>query len=178
MSGESSSTPLPNELAELFGSSLGINKAEHAQVWAELLEARSVDQGSAVCARGRHTSSLYLVREGELKVSLTSGSHTQDVVSLSPGDFFGELGLLSPGEGNADVIAQTDCELLELDSTAFARMKKEHPACARSMMHDAGKVLALRVMGLERVRDGHEEHSPEPGLLSRIAKLLFNFGND
>ena len=178
MSGESSSTPLAQELAETFGSTLGINKADHAKVWAKLLKPRKVGQHFAVCARGRHTSSLFLVRQGALTVSLTSGSHTQEVVSLGPGDFFGELGLLSPGDGNADVITQSECELLELDSAAFERMKKEYPACARSMMHDAGKVLALRVMGLERVEEGHDERAPTPGLLSRIANLLFNFGND
>ena len=178
MSTEVSLTPQAQALCELFGSSLGINKSDHANVWAKLLKERSFGEGMSICARGRHTSSLFLVKSGELVVSLTSGSHTQEVTTLSAGSFFGELGLLAPGDGSADVICRTDCELLELDSAAFELMKKEHAATARALIHDCGKVLALRVMGLERVSDDSEQHNPKPGLLQRISNLLFHFGED
>lgn len=159
----------------MFGSTLGIDRHDHATAWVKLLKPLSVAPETAICARGQHTSSLYLIRSGEVQVSLSSGELTHKVVTLGPGSFFGELGLLSPGIGNADVVALGACELLELDAASFERMKKEFPNTARALMHDAGRVLALRVMGIEA--STLEEEQDEPGLLERVANFLFNFGD-
>jgi CRP-like cAMP-binding protein len=158
---------------------LGIDKADHAKVWARLLKPIRVAAGESVCTRGERTSSLYLVHSGQLVVSLNAGDRHQVVVELKAGSFFGELGLLHPASANADVVASEDCELFELDEAAFATMNAEHPVVARGLMHHANEILARRVMGIESLEDVPQEaQEAQQSLLGRLAGLFFGHKGD
>ena len=153
---------------------MAIDKADHAAVWAALVKPLQVEEGTAVCARGQETSSLYLIESGSLVVSLSAEGQTKVVVELGAGSFFGELGLLAPALANADVVAKETSLLYELDQAAFAKMSAEHPACARGLMHAADRVLAHRVMGIESLDDVPKQaQEAQRSLLSRIADLVF-----
>jgi voltage-gated potassium channel len=70
-----------------------------------------VATGATVVARGEPADALFLIEAGRAKVR---GSAT-----LGPGDWFGEIGLLTGGRRTADVIAATPLRLLRLGGNVF-----------------------------------------------------------
>ena len=78
-----------------------------------LLEPLRVAAGATVVARGDPADALFMIEAGRAKVR---GSAT-----LGPGDWFGEIGLLTGGRRTADVIAATPLRLLRLRGHVFRR---------------------------------------------------------
>ncbi|MEO7730559.1 MAG: cyclic nucleotide-binding domain-containing protein [Kofleriaceae bacterium] len=85
--------------------------------------------GTTVIRRGEAGHGLILVVRGRLDV------HAEDVdgarVSLDaigPGDYVGEIGLVSRRPAAAYVVAASDCELLVLDAPAFYDVAGAYPA--------------------------------------------------
>jgi CRP-like cAMP-binding protein len=119
MEGATQSEVQPETLVELFGSRLGIGKGDHAAVFARFLQPLHVEAGALLCARGEENHSLFLIVEGSVDVSVTSGETTKVLAVLKRGSYFGELGLFSGTTGQADVLATEPSELLELRRSDF-----------------------------------------------------------
>ncbi|HEX7253714.1 MAG TPA: cyclic nucleotide-binding domain-containing protein [Thermoanaerobaculia bacterium] len=86
-----------------------------------------VSAGSAVVREGEPGDSLFLVASGMLRVS-TRADDGSDVVlaDLGPGDFFGEVALLTRRPRTATVKAITEAELLRLDAATVERLRQTH----------------------------------------------------
>ena len=78
-----------------------------------LLEPLDVAAGATVVARGEPADALFLIERGQVKV--------QGAVTLGPGDWFGEIGLLTGRSRTADVVAATPLRLLCLSGDVFRR---------------------------------------------------------
>ena len=161
----------PELLEQLFGELLGTNKAQHAKTWATLVSRRTADAGTKVCARGTEAASLFLVESGDLEVSVTSGDEHQVLASLRRGDWFGELGLISPGVGTADVMATTRCTLFELDQAGWNALKAQDPAAARALLHHVNDVLSRRILAARGQRT--EPAKAESGWLINLVPSFF-----
>ena len=87
-----------------------------------------VSKGSAVVREGEPGDALFLVVSGTLRVS-TRAEDGGDVAlaELGPGDFFGEVALLTKRPRTATVSAVTDAELLRLDSATVEELRRRHP---------------------------------------------------
>src|SRR4051794_28193617 len=77
---------------------------------ARLLRPRDYPAGAVVVRRGEPGDCMYFVVEGEVEVRLQSGP-----LSLGPGEFFGEVSLLTGDPRNATIVAARSCTLLALD---------------------------------------------------------------
>jgi voltage-gated potassium channel len=69
--------------------------------------------GATLVARGEPADALFLIERGRARVC---GS-----AMLGPGDWFGEIGLLTGGRRTADVVAATPMRLLRLTGELFQR---------------------------------------------------------
>ena len=78
-----------------------------------LLEPLDVAAGATVVVRGEPADALFLIERGRAQVR---GSGM-----LGPGDWFGEIGLLTGGRRTADVVAATPLRLLRLSADLFRR---------------------------------------------------------
>jgi hypothetical protein len=78
-----------------------------------LLEPLRVAAGATLVARGEPADALFLIERGRARVC---GS-----AMLGPGDWFGEIGLLTGGRRTADVVAATPMRLLRLTGELFQR---------------------------------------------------------
>jgi CRP-like cAMP-binding protein len=67
-----------------------------------------------IVQRGDTGDSLFVVAEGSVRITLESPKGQQDVSVLEPGDFFGEIGLMTHARRTATVTATSACVLLEL----------------------------------------------------------------
>ncbi len=88
---------------------------------AACLRARPTAPGEIVISAGTPGDSLYFVLEGEFEVVLSDRS-----VTLKPGDFFGEIGLLY-GERTATVSSRTEGLLLALPGEYLPRLRSVFP---------------------------------------------------
>ena len=93
-----------------------------------------VSRGSAVVREGEAGDSLFLIVLGTLQVS-TRGADGADVelARLGPGDFFGEVALLTRRPRTATVTALTEAELLRLDHATVDRLRQRHPRIDASL---------------------------------------------
>ena len=110
-----------------------------------LLERVRVSAAEPVFREGDESADLYVVGSGQLRV--VSDAATEKVVfsHLAPGEFFGEMALITGAPRSAAVIATTDSELWRLTKSDFEAVQTQHPEIA---------VEISRILG-ERLRRGN-----------------------
>ena len=87
------------------------------------LQSVSFPAGATVFEQGAAADRFYIVESGEVEVIRHSESGEQRVLAtLQPGDFFGEIGLLTEARRMAAVRAKTDLKLLTLDFETFKKI--------------------------------------------------------
>ena len=72
----------------------------------------------APVSQGEEGKKFYIIEDGE---AVANKNGTQ-VMSYSPGDYFGELALIRNQPRAATVTAKTPCKLLSVDSGSFKRL--------------------------------------------------------
>jgi voltage-gated potassium channel len=105
---------------------------------ARLLKPQIVPAGSVIVRRGDAADAMFFIMEGQVEVELSPSS-----VRLKPGQYFGEIALLSGGARTATVTAVSESRLLMLESADFTRLTGDHPDLRKAME----KVAAERAGG-------------------------------
>jgi len=99
----------------------GLSVAE-ATVLGTFMERQAAEAGETVVRQGDRDDDLFLIESGQAEVRIgKEGERQTTVATLGPGDYFGEIALLTGAERIASVIAQTPLSLLRLDKDAYAR---------------------------------------------------------
>jgi CRP-like cAMP-binding protein len=96
--------------------------------------------GHVLVEVGRPGAGLFVLEAGEVSVDLPGGR----TVRLGPGEFFGELSLLTDQPHTARVRAVTDVRCLAISRRDFAEILAAEPTIAVAML----PVLARRLMSL------------------------------
>jgi voltage-gated potassium channel len=99
---------------------------------ARLLRPRDYGAGAIIVRRGEPGDCMYFVVSGEVEVQLKP-----EPVVLRPGEFFGEVALLSGGPRNATIVALRQCTLLSLDIADFRQLLARQPDLARVIHEEA-----------------------------------------
>ena len=107
----------------------------------------AVEAGQMLCQQGDEGHELFLILEGEASVSRNG----QRIAILGPGQYFGELALLTPHPRNATVTAETDMLLLVLGRWEFWDLLDSMPAMTRMLL--AGVAERLREADLRSVHN-------------------------
>ena len=97
--------------------------------------------GHVLVEVGRPGAGLFVLEAGEVSVALSGGR----TVRLGPGEFFGELSLLTDEPHTARVHAATDVRCLAISRQDFAEILASEPTIAVAML----PVLARRLMALQ-----------------------------
>jgi CRP-like cAMP-binding protein len=79
---------------------------------------------------------MYFVAAGEVEIRLSS-----EPIRLGPGEFFGEIALLTGGPRTATVVAVERCTLLILDIVDFRQLIGRQPELARIIHEEAERRL-------------------------------------
>jgi len=105
----------------------GVPREELASLLTVVAPIR-VSRGSAVVREGEPGDSLFLIVQGSVRVAtLGSDGSEVELARLGPGDFFGEVALLTRRPRTATVTAVTEAELLRLDHATVDRLRQRHP---------------------------------------------------
>jgi hypothetical protein len=85
----------------------------------ERMKVRRFLPGQAIIREGEPADSFLILTKGSASVWQRTPNGDRQVSTIKPGDFFGEIGLLSGTPRNATVRADAPSEVLELDAEGF-----------------------------------------------------------
>src|ERR687890_1142715 len=112
----------------------GIDPAELVQP-AEVTRERQYPKGSVIVFEDDPGDSLFVVRDGRVKVVLVSEDGREVILGvLGVGEHFGELSLIDEQPRSAHVIAMEDATLLVLRRDDFKRRVDAQPRIAWALL--------------------------------------------
>jgi CRP-like cAMP-binding protein len=89
-----------------------------------------------------------------------------EVTRLAPGDYFGEVALLTGGPMSGEVTALTSVVIYEISKAALAPLLRARPGMAEELSES----LAMRQLANRTVLDHHDQQvQPDEGLANRVA---------
>lgn len=180
------------QIAEDGASRIGKDTAEEAQRLAALKSVdifRSLSQdelislaahlvpapfvaGATLTHEGDVAHWLYLVIDGEADVwaAAPNGERTR-IATITPGNVFGEMSLMTGEPRRATVTARTDIECYRLDKAGFEKILRARPDIATEM----SRVLETRAAQLDQLqamRSGATQSAPKGDMLGRIRNFF------
>lgn len=113
------------------GEALRFFSAFSRQALTELLgstSVRSYGAGDAIVREGEYGDSLYLIVEGNVVVEGTDPRGKKvTLATLGPGDFFGEVAVLTGKPRTATVVAQGPVTVIEISKEVLAEICQRYP---------------------------------------------------
>lgn len=91
------------------------------------MSLRSFGEGETVVREGEEGHSLYIIRNGKVKVVTRVKDEEVILARLGEGDFFGEVSFLTGRPRTADIIAEEPSELMELCRDDLNSVIARHP---------------------------------------------------
>lgn len=117
------------ELKELQSSQLFASFEREALV--EIIvstELRNFEEGDIIVTEGETGSSLFMIVTGGVKVfTRTESGANLALAELGPGDFFGEVSLLTGKPRTATITSSTEVSAIELAKEDVDRIAEKHP---------------------------------------------------
>lgn len=111
----------------------------HLRRLAQDFKPRSFKAGTTIVRQGEMSGvGFFVIREGTASVSIDG----KVVARLGPGDYFGELALISERARMATVTAETEIECLDISFWHFRRFAKSNPDVAWKLLQRVVDLLA------------------------------------
>ncbi|MES1166036.1 MAG: mechanosensitive ion channel family protein [Verrucomicrobiota bacterium] len=126
--------------------------------------------GEVILRQGEPGDSLYVLRSGEVAVRLAVKGVQREVTTLSAGQFFGEMSLMTGESRSATIVAKTDVQCYVVSKEAFQEILESKPELAASI----SEILAQRqvILGTSaETLPPTNRHEPQQ-LLSKIAAFF------
>jgi small-conductance mechanosensitive channel len=102
-------------------------------------------RGEKLIEQGDNGNSMFILVSGEANVVVDRNGCQTHVASLGAGDCIGEMSLLTGEKRSATVIANQDCEVVEIGKPVLANSLKENP----ELLKQLGDLLARRQLEIE-----------------------------
>jgi small-conductance mechanosensitive channel len=107
------------------------------------LARREGDTGDALFTQGGSVASLFVIAKGVFEVSRDDAEGRRRIGTLGPGEFVGELALLTGSANAATVTALTPFVAYELSKNMMAPLLESNPDLLHSLEKAASRVQAL-----------------------------------
>jgi small-conductance mechanosensitive channel len=104
-------------------------------------------QGETLIKQGDQGDSMFILVSGQAVVEAERNGVTQYVTALGAGECFGEMSLLTGERRSATVVAQTDCEVVEIARQVLALSLQENP----KLLNQLSELLARRQVETEGI---------------------------
>jgi CRP-like cAMP-binding protein len=99
---------------------------DQRRVVAQHADKIDVDEGTELVRQGEFAYEFFVIESGSAEV-LRDGEHIAD---LGPGDFLGEMGIVSKAVRNATVTATAASKVIVMTEQAFRSMSQSNPDIA------------------------------------------------
>ena len=110
-------------------------------------ELNHFGRGERVIEEGAEGDSMFILLRGAAQVSISKNGSTIPVATLSSGDCFGEMSLLTGEKRSATVRADGDCYVMEISKDVMGEVIRESPDCLKQL----SELLAKRKMETEGI---------------------------
>ena len=121
-------------------------------------DARHVTRGTIIFRQGDPGDDMFVLERGKVSLTLTTDGSQKEVALLEPGDFFGELSLLSGAPRPVTAEAIEDSTLLSIRRDVFALMMQDDLDIVFRMMN----VLGTRLGHTNRQLEALMREAPTP----------------
>jgi CRP-like cAMP-binding protein len=118
---------------------------EQVSVFLNLVEPLLVRSNRLIVKMGEPGDCMYVLLDGEVRVSQSVEGGETILAKLNTGEFFGELCLFDEGRRSADVMAARDSTLLRISRQAFDTLRQRHPPITALFLHAILKTVAARM---------------------------------
>ncbi|MCX5806776.1 MAG: SLC26A/SulP transporter family protein [Proteobacteria bacterium] len=99
-----------------------------------------------VFSMGDQSDKIYFIRKGAVKIGLPlAGGTAHHLVTLSRGDFFGEMSFLDKGARSAEAVAVDEIMLYILSRNQFEKIVKAHPEIAGMFFERLAYTISQRL---------------------------------
>jgi len=113
-------------------------------------ETRLYDEDEAIITQGHEGDELFILRRGQVAVLISgNGGGAVEVARLGPGQFFGEMSLMTGERRRATVRATVESEVLVVGKDGFSRIFEDYP----DLVQHISEVLAEREGQLSEAQD-------------------------
>ena len=144
---------------------------EDRAVLAGLVDSRELAQGDLLFRAGEPGESLFVVRSGEIELSIKDTTGQKIVLHVArSGDVFGELALLDQGARTATARALEETVLLELDRSDLLVLFQRTPPAALRLLAAMGK-MTRRADELLRTRVSRNVNEEMEEKLTTLQKI-------
>ena len=101
-----------------------------------------VPKGTVLFRQGDSSDTMFVVEKGRIRLTLGTGADVGEIRVLGPGEFFGEMSLLSGAVRSATAEVIEDSRLLVIGRDAFAMLVRDDLATVTRMLNEQGARLA------------------------------------
>lgn len=108
-------------------------------------------KGAVIFRQGDPGEEMFVVAEGHIRLTIGKGGHETEVNTLGPGEFFGELSLLSGEPRSATATAMEDSTLLAIGRDVYAMMVQDDLDIVFRMFNIQGQRLSRTNVPLEEL---------------------------
>ena len=132
--------------------------------------------GEALVRQGERGESLFVIRSGSVRIerSHDDGPATT-MATMGPGDFFGEMSLLTGEPRTASIIAEDETEVVVVGKEAFAPVLTADTGILPGLsaaLEARARNTAQRLADLPAIRDQTKVQQPTSQLLRRIGHFF------
>jgi CRP-like cAMP-binding protein len=127
---------------------LGRHFAEDWRVLLDHTETRRFSDGDVIIRAGETDRALYLITAGSLAVA---GRRAERFRAIEAPAVVGEVAFLDGGPRSVTLVATSDGELRRLSMPSFETLAGRHPALAREILFNLGKIVSRRLRHLTQV---------------------------
>jgi len=101
-----------------------------------------MERGDILFREGESGDSLYVIREGKIKLGRSSSDGRENLVAiLGPGEMFGELSLFDPGPRTMTATAVAETQLMGLGNDSLTGLLTGRPEVAKALLAALAKRL-------------------------------------
>jgi CRP-like cAMP-binding protein len=111
-----------------------LDGAELRQI-ANSMKQRTFSAGQEIAVEGQSGVGFFVIEDGQAKVTV----HGDEVRRLGPGDYFGEVALITQGARTATVTADTDLKTYGMTFWDFRPLVEDTPSIAWKLLQSAVK---------------------------------------
>ena len=145
---------------------------------AEQTARRLFAPGEPIIREGDHGEELFIVLRGQVRVDLGSGTRRREVSRLGPGQFFGEMSLMTGAMRTASVSAATEVDVMVIGKRAFQPVLDTAPELAETISSILTERSADLTTNDERASSHGNLPAPSSGVLLGRIKKFFSLNSD
>jgi small-conductance mechanosensitive channel/CRP-like cAMP-binding protein len=127
---------------------------DQLQTLAERLDTQVFTRGEVICRQGEPGETFHIIKKGQIEVAAHDGQGGMTFKrTIGPGEFFGEISLMTGEPRNATVTAVEETAVLTIGKEDMRHLLEENSRLADHISH----VLVLRLQQLEEQRLLHAQ---------------------